>query len=240
MGEWHRRLLAAAIVAGLGAPTMAQVDQAVFDFSVRGVRAGTLTFSGEVTDRRYSVSGRLESAGLVGLIRSVRYDGQAQGSHRAGRYTPARYVEKADTGTRVSEAVMEYKRGVPQVKVYNPPREAQDGGLDPSRQGGTVDPLTAMFATLRDVPKGQECNIALTLFDGKRRSQVSLGPPMPSESGVTCAGEYRRLEGFSPDDMAERSRFPFTVYMVPAEGGLMRVAEVRMESIYGNARLKRR
>lgn len=228
------------LVLALALPGVARADEAVFDLSIRGIRAGTLTFDGQVGDGRYAVTGRLESAGLVGLVRAVRYDGQAQGAHKAGRYTPARYVERADTGRRQSEAVMDYKRGVPQVKVYNPPRAAGDGGLDPAKQGGTVDPLTAMFATLRDVPQGQECNLSLKLFDGKRRSQVTLGAPTAAEGGVACPGEYRRVAGFSEEDMAEKSRFPFTVYLEPAAGGTMRVREVVMESLYGNARLKRR
>jgi hypothetical protein len=97
-----------------------------------------------------------------------------------------------------------------------------------------------MFATLRDVPAGEECNLSLKLFDGKRRSQVTLGAPSPVDGGVACPGEYRRVAGFSADDMAEMSRFPFTVYLEPREGGMMQVREVVMESLYGNARLKRR
>lgn len=230
----------ATLFALLALPLAAAAEPARFDLSIRGIHAGTLTFEGAAEAGRYAVTGRLESAGLVGMIRKIRYDGEVQGRVADKRFTPARYVERADTGRRQSEAVMEYRRGVPQVKVYNPPREARDGGLDPARQGGTVDPLTAMFATLRDVPADQACNLALTLFDGKRRSQITLGPPQPREGGATCPGEYRRLAGFPAEDMAEKSRFPFTLHLVPAPGGLMRVAEVTMDSLYGNARLKRR
>jgi hypothetical protein len=216
-------------------------DPVVFDFSVRGIRAGTLSFSGQASNGGYAVTGRLESAGLVNLVRRIRYDGRAEGSLRDGRFTPRRYKERADTGRRQSEAVMEYRRGVPQVKVYNPPRApGSDSGLDPAKQGGTVDPLTAMFATLRDVPQGQECNRVLTLFDGKRRSRLSLGAPQPADGGIACTGEYRRLDGFSGKDMAEGTRFPFSMRLAPAPNGLMQVTEVTMESIYGNARLKRR
>ncbi len=240
MTAWHRHILAGLAGLLLALPAAARADEAVFDFSVRGLRAGTLTFSGAAEGGSYAVTGRLESAGLVGLLRKVRYDGQVEGRVKGKRFTPARYVERADTGKRQSEAVMEYRGGVPQVKVYNPPRPPGDGGLDPARQAGTVDPLTAMFAALRDVPAGQECNLALQLFDGKRRSQVSLGAPRPSGEGIACPGEYRRLAGFPAEDMAERARFPFSVFLVPQADGRMRVSEVTLESIYGNARLKRR
>lgn len=236
---WHRFAVAVFSACLAALPSHAE-DPVVFDLSIRGIRAGTLSFSGQATDGRYTVSGRLESAGLVGLVRQVRYDGQAEGSLRQGRFTPARYSEQADTGKRQSESVMEYRRGIPQVKVYNPPRDLQADGIDPATQGGTVDPLTALFATLRDMPPGQECNRTLTMFDGKRRSQLVLGAPAAIEGGIACPGEYRRLAGFSADDMAEKTRFPFTVRLVPGASGLMQVDEVTMESIYGNARLKRR
>ncbi len=222
------------------ATAAAAADQVVFDLDIRGVRAGTLSFAGEAGGGRYAVTGRLESAGLVGLLRRVRFDGQAQGVLKAGRFTPARYAETADTGKRQSRSVMEYRRGVPLVKAYDPPRAAGDGGLDPAMQRGTVDPLTAMYAALRDVPAGQECNLTLTLFDGKRRSQVALGAPRATDDGVTCPGEYRRLDGFSAEDMAEKTRFPFALRLEPRDGGLMQVTEITMESLYGKARLKRR
>ena len=200
---WHRFAVAVFSACLAALPSHAE-DPVVFDLSIRGIRAGTLSFSGQATDGRYAVSGRLESAGLVSLVRQVRYDGQAEGRLQQGRFTPARYREQADTGKRQSESVMEYRRGIPQVKVYNPPRDLGSDGIDPATQGGTVDPLTALFATLRDVAPGEACNRTLTMFDGKRRSELVLGAPAAVEAGIACPGEYRRLAGFSADDMAEK------------------------------------
>ena len=236
-----KRLVVAMVAAlVLGAPARAE-EPVVFDLSIRGIEAAVLSFTGTVEGNRYAVSGRLQSAGLVGLLKSIRYEGSSRGSVRGGRFSPSQYVEKADTGRRKSVGEMRYSRGVPQIKSYDPPRAAGDAGLDPATQGGTVDPLTAMFAVLRDVPQGQECNLSLTLFDGERRSQVKLGAPAPGmEGGLTCSGEYRRLEGFSDKDMAEKTRFPFTLTLSAPEGGLRRTTEVRMETLYGRAVMTRR
>jgi hypothetical protein len=231
--------LFALILAGAGAPAAAQ-EAVIFDLSIRGLPVGTVSFAGQQTGRRYAVTGKLETSGLAAMIRTMRYEGVAKGSVAGRRFTPARYVETANTGKRRSEGVMEYRRGVPQVKSYNPPRAAGDGGVDPATQGGTVDPLTALFATLRDVPQGQECNLALKLFDGKRGSRITLGAPTAVDGGVTCPGEYRRVAGFSAEDMAEKTRFPFTVTLVPDGTGMMRVSDVAMDSLYGKARLTRR
>src|SRR5690606_17911636 len=129
---------------------------------------------------------------------------------------------------------------VPQVKVYNPPRPPREGDIDPSTQSGTVDPLTAAFAALRDIPEAEACKLALFMFDGKRRSQVVLSTPAPSAEGVTCAGEHRRLEGFSAKEMAEKQRFPFRLHYRALGNGMLRATEVSMDTLYGKGLLKRR
>jgi hypothetical protein len=235
-----RLVVAMAAAAVLGGPARADAP-VVFDLTIRGIEAAVLSFSGSVDGNRYAVAGRLQSAGLVGLLKSMRYEGSSRGSVRGGRFTPQQYVERADTGRRKSVGEMRYDRGVPQIKSYDPPRELGEARLDPATQGGTVDPLTAMFAVLRDAPQGQECNLSLTMFDGERRSQVQLGAPVPGKEGaLTCPGEYRRLEGFSEKDMAEKTRFPFTLTLSPPEDGLRQTTEVRMDTLYGRAVLTRR
>lgn len=231
----------AALILGAAPVPLRAAEVVVFDLTIRGLEAAVLSFDGQVKDGRYAVTGRVESAGLVGLFRQFRYDASSRGSLRGGRFVPQSYVESADTGQRKSTAEMLYRRGVPQIKAHDPPRAADGSGVDPATQGGTVDPLTAMFAALRDAPEGRECNQTLTMFDGERRSQIQIGAPIPADGGaLACPGEYRRLEGFSEKEMAERSRFPFTMILSPPEAGLRRVTEVRMETLYGRAALKRR
>lgn len=223
------------------APAQTVQDQARFDLVMKGITAGSLTFSANQQGEGYAVVGRLASSGIMAMIRRVSYDARAEGAIRDGTYIPARYAETADTGKRSSESVMEYKGGVPQVRVYNPPRDPAPWDVEAATQGGTVDPLTALYATLRDVAPGGECNRALKMFDGRRASQLTLGPPQALEGGaVTCSGEYRRVAGFAPEDMAEKTSFPFSLTYLPGADGRMQVVEVTMDSLYGKARLIRR
>jgi hypothetical protein len=234
-------LLPGLLSLSLAAPACAdQKDAAVFDISIRGITAATLQFGGSIKGRSYAAAGVLKSSGILGILKRIRYDASVAGSVAKGRFTPARYVEKADTGKRQSEAVMAYRAGVPQVKSYNPPRPAGQDGIDPATQGGTVDPLTALYAALRDVPVAEACTLKVFLFDGRRRSQVVLTAPKAEGETITCRGEYRRLEGFSPDDMAEKSRFPFTLTYVPAGDGMVHVGEISMDTLYGKGRMIRR
>lgn len=233
-------LLALGASLGPGPVAANQTDSAIFDLHLRGLRAGTLSVSGAIEGASYAASGKLQSSGLLAAIKKIRYDAKVSGSVSGTRYTPRTYHETADTGRRQSESLMEYRAGVPQLKVYNPPRKPEDQDIDPATQGGTVDPMTAAYATLRDVPEAEACQLNLTLFDGKRRSQVQLSSPVKQGDRITCAGEYRRLEGFSDKDMAEKTRFPFRLIYQPARNGVLRVGEVEMDTLYGKGVLKRR
>ncbi len=247
MAPFLHRLLsplpaAAALVLALGSTPVAanQKDSAIFDLHLRGLKAGTLSVSGAIDGSNYAASGKLQSSGLLAAIKKMSYDAKVSGSLSGGTYTPRSYQETADTGRRQSKSVMEYNAGVPQLKVYEPPRKAKDQDIDPATQGGTVDPMTAAYAALRDVPEAEACRLNLTLFDGKRRSQVQLSNPVMQGGRITCAGEYRRLEGFSDKDMAEKTRFPFRLIYNPAQNGVLRVGEVQMDTLYGKGVLKRR
>ncbi|GAB4390103.1 DUF3108 domain-containing protein [Albidovulum sp.] len=230
----------AALVAALPAAAAERTDSAVFDLSLRGIHAGTLSIAGQIQGESYAAAGVLKSGGLLALIRKIRYDARSRGRVKDGRFTPQRYEEDADTGKRVSRAVMDYVDGVPQVKKYDPPKPPREDDIDPATQGGTVDPLTALYAVTRDKPRAEACNLKLTLFDGRRRSEVTLAAPEARGEALVCAGEYRRLAGFSEKDMAEKTRFPFVMRLEPLADGTMRVVEISMDTLYGKGRLKRR
>jgi hypothetical protein len=233
-------ILSTGMIVGMAAPAAAQEDQATFDLVIKGIRAGTLTYSGVQDGDRYAVTGQVKTGGLASLLRKIRYDASANGTFSGGKYVPETYTENADTGRRKSQAVMAYKAGVPQIKSYNPPRPPKDFDVDPATMGGTVDPLTALYATLRNVEPGQECKISLKMFDGRRNSQVTTSDRQEAGDQVVCQGEYRRLAGYSAEDLAEKSRFPFTVIYSPTAEGRMQVTEVAMDTLYGKAKLVRK
>lgn len=226
----------------LSAATGARAEQAEFDFVLRGISAGALTWSGDgAPGAAYSVKGRLKTAGLAALLKKVRYDATASGTITAkGTYLPRAYAEDADTGKRKSQSTLRYSKGVPALTSTNTNRKPRAYDVDPATQGGTVDPLTAMFTTLREVAAGQECRVDLKMFDGHRASRLVTSAAKATGDKVVCSGEYRRVAGFSPEDMAEKTRFPFTLTYAPAGEGRMRVVEVAMDTLYGKARLVRR
>ncbi len=215
------------------------VSSGTFDLEIKGFRAGVLQFNGTSNGTSYSVAGRLESTGIAAMVRKIRFDAKASGRFSTGRWSPSRYEEQADTGKRQSQSRMEYHGGVP-TEMIKESREGRPNYVDPATQSGTVDPLTALYATLRDVAPADACNLKLVMFDGARRSQITLAAAEQTGDSLTCAGEYRRLAGFSDQEMAEKQRFPFRLTYGPGEAGIVRVVEVTMDSLYGRASLTRR
>ena len=235
-----QRFLIAALLSLAAATAAAQTTHTgTFDLKLAGVRAGVVAFSAVEDGRQYSAAARAQSSGLVALVRNLSYDARATGRITPRGFVPTRYQESADTGERVSRAVMEYVNGVPQVKSYDPPQERRSRDVDPATQGGTLDPMTALFALLRDVPRGEVCTLDVPVFDGRRASRVSTRGPKPEGDRIVCEGEYRRVAGFSERQMREKTRFPFSITYAPA-GDRYRVERISVDTLYGRATLDRR
>jgi hypothetical protein len=215
-------------------------DLHTYDVSLRGIRAGTLTLDAEQAGTAYRVTARIESTGLGAAIRRVRFIGETTGTIRNGRYRPTRYAEDADTGKRHSVSVIEYRRGVPTVVSYRADRDHRLTTVDPATQGGTLDPMTSLYAVLRDVPQASACTARFVSFDGRRRTETALLSATRDGDRVICTGLYTRVAGYAPEELAERSRFPFTLTYAPAPDGRLRVVEVSLDTTYGRALMRRR
>ena len=231
----------ALVLAGLHPASADQTDHIVFDVVLKGITAGELVIDGKIVGNSYGAKGRMQTTGLAGAIKKIRYDASADGSFAQGRFTPRAVEVAARRGDDRSRNTVIYNGGTPVSVVHEPPRKPRPTDVNPARQSGTIDPLTALYAVLRDVPPAEACQLSVTMFDGTKRSQVALSSPQANGDGVVCTGEYRRLEGFSEKDMAEKSRFPFTLTYAPtADGTRLRVVEISTDTILGKGRLKRR
>ncbi|OCX61018.1 hypothetical protein BFP70_16315 [Thioclava sp. SK-1] len=232
--------LVALTLSLLPAPVRAdQQDHIVFDVTLKGIRAAELRINGKIVGDGYGANGTLKTTGLIGAIRKLRYDTTVNGHTDGTRFAPMRYEENADTPSRQSSNTIVYKSGTPVSVAKVPPRPRDDRDLDPRQQNGTVDPLTALYAVLRDVDRDAACKLNVAIFDGARRSSVQLSQPETSGQMLSCRGEYRRVAGFSDNDMKEKSRFPFTLTYAPAPNGRLQVVEISTDTVYGKARLKR-
>jgi hypothetical protein len=234
------RLLLSALLALSAAGAQAQTTHAAtYDLTLGGLRAGVVSFSAVEDGGRYSAAAKAVSSGIVALVQDLGYDARSTGRLNGGGFVPSRYEETANTGERTSRAVMEYVGGVPQIKAYDPPQGRRKRDVDPATQGGTVDPMTAIYALLRDVPREEVCRLDVPVFDGRRASRVTTAGPQADGNRIVCEGEYRRVAGFSRSQMRKKTSFPFTITYVAA-GDRYRVERISIDTLYGRATLDRR
>lgn len=240
----RRVLLAAAIaVLPLALPLATQAqgsEQGIFDIYLRGVKAAQLGYSAVEQGGRYSAAAKLQTSGLIGWLRTVSYDAKSQGVISGREFRPSLYEEARNNDGEVRKARMAYRAGVPQGRELDPPRAQSELALDPAKQGGTLDVMTAIYAVLGAQPRDEVCQVDEHLFDGIRRSRITLGSPQVEGDTIRCTAEYRRIGGFKPDEMAERTVFPFQLTYEPAGDGKWHATRVDMETTYGRGSMVRR
>ena len=221
------------VLSCVALPARAQ-EEARFDVLFRGLVVAEVTLVAREGGGTYALAGRVQSTGLAGLFARVRLRMQAEGVLAGDAPRPRRYAEDVDTGRRVSTVELGFEGGIPEVLRQSPPPGPDAVG--PDEAGGSVDPLTALWQVARG--GAAPCGWGLSVYDGARRSEIALGPPTGVET-VCCEGQYRRVAGFPPEDMAERRVFPFTAtYAVQDEAFVL--TEVAAMSLFGPIRILRR
>ncbi len=226
-------------VAFMGPLWADETITARFDIRLGPLKVADLVVGAEVTDRAYALAARVTSAGLAGAFRDVRFDMNAEGRREAGALFPARYAEDIDTGRRLAVVELRYRNGLPDIAHILPDHAPTPWDISLPDQRGTVDPLSALLRVMYLDSRGP-CNWQINVFDGRRRSELMLGPTRPDGSGVICTGHYRRIAGFSPEDMAERITFPITAHYAPDDRGELRLTRVDADTLYGRVRIIRR
>jgi len=219
-------------------PAAAQQSSGQYAVRALGLKVGDLTLTGSVSGSKYTVSSQFVTSGLVGAVAGVKFLLSASGAVRGGQFRPVRYDEEMETGSRDSRASLRYRNGVARSAG------SEIGGAGPyavtdAQQKGAVDPLTAMFMVMRDQPREGLCKIRQRIFDGERLTEVSLTNRSEDGGTVTCTGVFRRVGGYSPEDLARKGQFGLSVTYEPA-GDLMRAVKMRADTVHGRATLVRK
>jgi hypothetical protein len=236
----HPLRLAAAVGLGLvtaAAAAAAASDTATFDLAVSGVHVGTVTLRAEEADGRYAAASKITPSALVGAMTGYAFDGRSSGVIDAeGRVSPVRFAANSSSPRAKRRTEIEWDGATPTRVSVEPPRRHAP---DPARVVGALDPVSAGFALLRDAAPDEICDTSLDVFDGSRRSRLSLAEPVPADGGFTCAGVYARLEG-EAHTMSAGGSYPFTLVFVPNGDGLMRLERVETRTRFGPAVIRRR
>ncbi|MGB0799932.1 MAG: DUF3108 domain-containing protein, partial [Planktomarina sp.] len=119
---------------------------ASFNVTIKGIRAGRLTINARMNGAQYSAATRLKSTGIVAALTKFQFDASGIGRMVGpANFRPSKYTEQSDTGRRQSNMTMSYRNGIPTPNVTSPAP-----ALSGSGQGGTIDPMSAIFSTFRD------------------------------------------------------------------------------------------
>ena len=148
------------------------------------------------------------------MVADFGFDGTVRGALTNGwAAIPATYQGAHKNRGGARNTVMSFSGNRPSAVKITPQRDSRKYDVDPLAQSGTVDPVTASFMLLRDRPLEQACNQRVEMFDGAKRTRISLGKRQKTDEGWVCNGVYERLAGFSSRALEKQRRFSFTIYL---------------------------
>lgn len=208
-----------------------------FDVRLLGARVGIFSIASKETPGGYAARSKFTTVGLVGALKKMEADVTVQGRVASGRMQPVSYNEAIDDGTRVTDVVVTFSPGVPRLV------SGDVGSKAPPATGakliGAIDPLTGVFILLRDQnPADVTCQFAANIYDGHRLAQIELNRAEPHTKGMTCYGTYQRVAGYSKNESRSKA-VPIAIeYLL--HNGTLRTEQVRVETRYGPAVVKRR
>lgn len=232
-----RRSLRAGIAAiGLTAAAPAHAD--TFNLTLSGVHLGTATLSAKQSDGEYVAVSKVTPSMLVNAMTSYSFEGRASGwVDAAGKVTPGAFEADSSSPRATRRTEIEWEGDTPVRVSVDPPRKRAP---DPARVIGALDPVSAAFALLRDAAPEKICDTSVDVYDGSRRSRLSIGKPAAaSGGGYSCSGTYARLEG-EAHSLSSQDSYPFTLSFVPAGDGRVRIERIETRTRFGPAVISRR
>ena len=227
-------------LAASASTAMADVSTHAFNISIYGIPAGTMQVALAEENGNYIVDGIVRTTGLLSNVAKFDFTGRTIGAVSDGALVPSKYQIKLERKKYDTEVLMTFADKTPTVEYYRPERDHRAEDIDPSKQKGVVDLITATYVIVGDASAETLCNKRLQMFDGRRRSQIFQTEPKFKGNTAICHGAYQRIAGFSPDDLEDGATFPFTSYYEKTDTGLYRLMRVSTKSTVGSATLYRR
>jgi hypothetical protein len=235
-----RRLIAPLLFLA-AAPAAAETYARTFDIYVGGIHGAELDFTAEWQEGgRFAGRSELRTYGIVDAFWSGFYRVSAEGRLEGDRFLPDRFEADSAFGGDRQRVAVEFEAGRPTVTLAEPPFKPRPWQIVPEEQAGTLDPFAAALALLRPGPAEAVCNRSVEIFDGRRRSRISLGAPEAGKDGIRCPATYERVAGFSPKQMRRQASFPFNAVFRTGEDGIAEVWELWGDTGFGVAVVRRR
>lgn len=245
-------VLFAAPVIALGIfPARAQVQfDARFVLTMSGMAMGKLTWRTQLAPSDYTTSANGGVSGFLSLLVKGEGNVTVKGTIKDGRPRPASFASAvvSEEGKVNVQIAFDGSR-VRDLKVEEPPLESDRVPIETAHKTGVIDPLSAfLIPGTSDDPMAREgCNRTLSIFDGRRRYDLTLSfkrtDAIKNDSGkqnavLVCAIKFTAISGHrssSPLIKFLSEGRDIEVWLVPVTGTRI-LAPVRLSvaSMLGN------
>lgn len=207
----------------------------LYDLYLGGIKAGELTVDADIAGQSYHARSVMRTAGIVGLLYKASFEAEIEGALSPEGPRPLRFAAASRMKKKSQFVEMFYGPEAPREIRAQPAFVDKPWQIDPTKQSGAFDPLTAALWTLAPRAKGRICNTSVEVFDGRRRYAVDLGAPVKDGNRIRCPALYRRIAGFKPKLMKKRPKFPFDIWYEERKDGLAHVVRAAGDTMFGLA-----
>lgn len=223
----------------LAAPAAAEGLSGRYDLYIGGIRAAEVALRAQWDGQGYVAASELRTTGLAEVFYDGFYRVAAAGALGPAGFLPGTFEADSAFGDDRQKVAVTFADARPVAVSATPAFRKRPWEIVPEAQAGVADPLTAALVLLRPGAGGAVCNRSAEVFDGRRRSRVTLGPPERTPDGIVCPALYERVAGFSPKQMRKWTDWALTVRFTDGPEG-PRLAAITAPASFGEVVLSRR
>ena len=233
------RTRATAILLTLAATQAAADSRTIrFDLEFAGGSAGVVELEVVRDGDRYAATALGRPADWLDSLYSARLSATGEGAAE-----PAPRPDRFETDLRFGDDAQQVEgvwnaAGAPTEVLATPAFRPKPWQIDPADQAGTADPLSVAVRLLAGREPSALCGEAADIFDGRRRSRVSLGEPEPFKGGWRCLGDWRRVAGYAPESL-EAPPTEIRAYFVPFADGRAHLSKLEVITRWGTGSARR-
>lgn len=228
-----------ALAMVLAPCNLASADDLVharYDVRLIGAKVGEMVIASRETATQYSTRARFKTTGAFARLSNASFDISARGRLAQDKFMPQSYREITSEGRHATNVKISYKSGIA-TEISG---QTGDGkaGVDPKKMRGALDPITVVYATLRQQPSSKACSIDTNVYDGQRHARLTLTSRKETSQGITCTGYYWRIAGYSSPSR-ENTKVPISVQYAQVSDQLI-AQKITVHTRYGKVTLHRR
>ncbi|MBW6396688.1 DUF3108 domain-containing protein [Roseomonas sp. HJA6] len=210
-------VLAGAALAGGVPGARANPIEAEYRVTQSGLPVMDVQLAIQLTEASYRLTSISRARGLARLFLPAEQRAEVQGGLVGRQVQPLRYVAEGNWRSGTRRTIMDYLGGTPRLAVLEPPEGPDRIPVPPEQREGTIDTLSALVRLSLDAAATRRCDLAGSVFDGRRRLEwtsrtlgttaLPLTQGQPATPALRCQLESRLVSGFRrEDDPAQAGR----------------------------------